>query len=334
MTSSLSSQGNQDNIYLNINTDTINRTAFQFNANRVQAILDNPMDYELGVVRFSVPTNSIPLMNWRPDFYKIGIQFNGIIKEKYVEFVPNSNIGPLYPNTIGQLWSYQEYCATMSNALKELHDEMVLAEPSFPANKPILMKIEPSTSIISLYCQTGYADPAVKVLFNFNLITETVFQSFQEAPDAFRITIENKFDNATTYGGGGYVMSQEYPTTALISKLDKLIFETNSIPVNPELLGTSTNETRQVITDFNCSSFARDSLAVQYYPQGPIRHYDMNSHAPLNRIDLVVQWEDVYGALYPIYLQQADQISIKIHFRKKGQNIIDNALYKGQEMNY
>tara|TARA_R110002126_G_scaffold156673_1_gene304077 strand:+ start:184 stop:1188 length:1005 start_codon:yes stop_codon:yes gene_type:complete len=329
-----SSQGNQDNIYLNITTDTINRTAFQFDANRVQAVLDKPTDYQLGVVRFSVPTNSIPLMNWRPDFYKIGIEFNGTLKEKYVDFIPNSNKGPLYPNTIGQLWSYQEYCATMSNCLKQLHDEMVLAEPSFPANKEILMKIEPSTSIISLYCQAGYADPAVKVYFNFNLITETVFQAFQETADLFRITIEDKKTNTTTYGGGGYIMSQEYPTTALISKLDKLIFETNSIPVNPELLGTSTNETRQVITDFNCSDFARDSLAIQYYPQGPVRHYDMNSHAPLNRIDLVVQWEDVYGVLYPIYLQLDDQISIKIHFRKKGQNIIQETLYHNQEINY
>ena len=186
-------QGNQDNIYLNVNTDTINRTAFQFDANRVQAVLDKPTDYQLGVVRFSVPTNSIPLMNFRADFYKIGIEFNGTIKEKFVEFIPNSNVGPLYPDTIGQLWSYQEYCATMSKCLKDLHDEMVLAEPSFPANKEILMKIQPSTSIISLYCQAGYADPTVKVLFNFNLITETVFQSFQEAPDAFRITIEDNF---------------------------------------------------------------------------------------------------------------------------------------------
>jgi hypothetical protein len=299
-----SSQGNQDNIYLNITTDTINRTAFQFDANRVQAVLDKPTDYQLGVVRFSVPTNSIPLMNWRPDFYKIGIEFNGTLKEKYVDFIPNSNKGPLYPNTIGQLWSYQEYCATMSNCLKQLHDEMVLAEPSFPANKEILMKIEPSTSIISLYCQAGYADPAVKVYFNFNLITETVFQAFQETADLFRITIEDKKTNTTTF------------------------------PVNPELLGTSTNETRQVITDFNCSDFARDSLAIQYFPQGPVRHYDMNSHAPLNRIDLVVQWEDVYGVLYPIYLQLDDQISIKIHFRKKGQNIIQETLYHNQEINY
>jgi hypothetical protein len=327
-------QGNQDNIYLNITTNTINRTAFQFDENRVQPVLDKPTDYQLGVVRFSVPTNSIPLMNWRPNFYKIGIEFNGTLKEKFVDFVPNSSSGPLYPNTIGQLWSYQEYCATMSNCLKELHDEIVLAEPSFPANTPILMKIQPSTNIISLYCQSGYSDPLVKVYFNFDLITETVFQSFQEAPDKFRIIIKDKKTNATTYGGGGYIMSQEYPTTALISKLDKLIFETNSIPVNPELLGTSTNEIRQVITDFNCASFSRDTLAIQYFPQGPVRHYDMNSHHALNRIDLVVKWEDVYGNLFPIYLQLDDQISIKIHFRKKKQNIIQETLYKNQETNY
>jgi hypothetical protein len=329
-----SGQGNQYNIYLKINTNTINRTAFQFDENRVQPVLDNPNDYHLGVVRFSVPTNSIPVMNWDNNFYKIGIEFNGTIIEKFVQFVPNSNAGTIYAGQIGQIWSYQEWCSTMSACLKELHDDMLIAQPSFPPTKEILMKIQPETGLISMYCQNGYTDPSVSVYFNFNLLTETIFQSFWSSEERFRIIIKDVLTNTTTYGGGGVVMTQDYKTTALISKLDKLVFETNSIPVNPELLGTSTNEIRQVITDFDCVGFTRDSLAIQYFPQGPIRHYDMNSAFPLHRIDLVVKWEDIFGNLFPIFLQFDDQISIKIHFKKVKQNIIEASLYDNIEMNY
>ena len=326
-------QSTEDNIYFNIVTEAGNRSIFQFDQNRVQPVLTNPTDYELAVVRFSVPTDSIPIMNWKNDKYKIGIEFNGTLIEKFVQFVPYQTPGlpPFYPNFDNQVWSYQQWCDNMSNCLKELHDDMVIAQPSFPANKEILWTIQPETGIMSLYCQTGYTDPNVKVYFNWILETESVFQAFQVEQDKYRIIIKDHITNQTSYGGGGVIMSQQYNTTALISEFDKLIFETNSIPVNPELLGTSTNETRQVITDFDCSSFSRDKTDVQYFPAGPVRYYQLVSREPLNRIDLVVQWEDRFGNLFPLYLQYNNQISIKIHFRKKASQILTDTIYFDDE---
>ena len=143
---------------------------------------------------------------------------------------------------------------------------MLLAEPTFPPTKEILWTIEPNSGIMSLYCENGYTDPNVKVYFNWVLNTQTVFQSYQETQEKYRLIIKNRISNQTTYGGGGVIMSQKYTTTSLISDFDKLVFETNSIPVNPELLGTSSNETRQVITDFDCAGFSRDRTDIQYFP--------------------------------------------------------------------
>lgn len=325
-------QSTQDNIYFNIQSDTQNRSIFQFDANRVQPVLDNPSDYELSVVRFSIPSTSIPVMNWKNETYKIGIEFNGTLIEKYVDFVPNSDKPPLYENTIGQVWSYQEWCAIMSNCLTELHDQMVIAQPTFPATTPILWKIQPDTEIMSLYCPSGYADPNVKVYFNNLLEAQSIFQAFAEDDDTFRIYIKDKITNRTTYGGGGFIMSQEYPTTSLISNADKILVETNSIPVNPELLGSKTNEIRQVVTDFDIAGLVRDSLTIQFYPQGPLRYYQLKSSYPLYRMNVVVRWEDVDGITYPIYLQENAQLSMKIHFRKKGSDILFETLYKYDEM--
>lgn len=325
-------QATEHNIYFNINSDTANRSVFQFDKNRVQPVLDNPSDYELSVVRFSIPSTSIPVMNWNPIKYKIGIEFNGTLIEKFVDFVPNSDKPPLYEGTIGSVWSYQEWCDIMSNCLEELHNQIVLAEPSFPASTPILWTIQPETEIMSLYCPTGYADPNVKLYFNRMLETQSVFQAFGEEQDRFRIFIKDKITNRTTYGGGGFVMSQEYPTTSLICDADKLLVETNSIPVNPELLGSKTNEIRQVVTDFDIANLVRDSLTIQFYPQGPLRYYQLKSNYPLHRMNIVVRWEDTNGNTYPIYLQENAQLSMKIHFRKKGSDILFETLYKYDEM--
>jgi hypothetical protein len=328
------SSDEQNNIYFNINTQTINRSIFQFDKNRVQPILKNPSEYELGVVRFSVPSTSIPIQNWKNNKYKIGIEHLGTTVEKYVEFVPNSAKGPLYPNTIGQVWSYQEWCSIMSNCLKELHNEMVALNPAFPASTPILWKIQPGSNIMSLYCPAGYANADVKLYFNWVLLSESIFQAYLDEADKFYVNIKDRITNRTTYGGGGYIMSQEYETTTLISDYDKLVFETNAIPVNPELLGTSINETRQVITDFDIAGIPRDGLNIQYYPSGPIRHYQLISNYPLHRVDLVIQWEDTDGNLFPIFLEEESQISVKIHFRKIGSDVLLDTIKKENDNYY
>lgn len=328
------SSDEQNNIYFNINTKSKNRSVFQFDENRVQPILKNPSNYELAVVRCSVPSSSIPIQNWKANRYKIGIEYLGTLVEKYVEFVPNSAKGPLYPNTIGQIWSYQEWCSIMSNCLTELHNDMVALNPAFPASTPILWKIQPDTNIMSLYCPAGYADPDVKLYFNWILLTESVFQAFLEQQDKYRIFIKDKLTNRTTYGGGGYIMSQEYETTTLITNYDKLVFETNSIPVNPELLGTSINETRQVITDFDIAGLERDGLNIQYFPKGPIRHYQLISKYPLHRIDLVILWQDTQGNLFPIYLEEESQVSVKIQFKKISSDILLETIKRDDADNY
>ena len=106
------SSDEQNNIYFNITTKAGDRSIFQFDENRVQPVLNDPSEYELAVVRFTVPVDSIPVQNWKNDKYKIGIEYNGTLIEKFVQFLPYATDGkPFYPNTIGQIWSYQQWCA-------------------------------------------------------------------------------------------------------------------------------------------------------------------------------------------------------------------------------
>ena len=137
----------QNNIYFNITTKAGDRSVFQFDENRVQSILKKPSEYELAVVRFTVPVDSIPVQNWENDKYKIGIEFNGTVIEEFVPFLPYATDGtPFYPGTIGQIWSYQQWVDNMNGSLKTLHDNMLVAEPTFPPTKEILTILSPCHS--------------------------------------------------------------------------------------------------------------------------------------------------------------------------------------------
>jgi len=322
-------QANANNIYFNVKSK-INpvRVTFAFDETRSQPILENPSDYEMAVVEFYVPSNSIPVMNWKNDYYKIKIQYLGNIVEEYVPFIPNSTKGPLYPNTIGQVWSYQEWCSIISSSFATLHNQMKAIDPAFPPTEPILVTIEPDTGLIRLLCPDGYRDPDVGVFLNWILETQLVIPSVQTGVDEFKLNIRDLKWNRNNYGGGGVSIWQEYDTRSLIKTLDKILVETNSVPVNPELIGATRNETIIVLTDFNASISVRDSIAIQYQPKGPIRYYQMNSQFPLHRLDFVVQWQDVDGNRYPIFLETFDRTTMKIHFRKKTANVLRSSIYQ------
>ena len=113
-------------------------------------------------------------------------------------------------------------------------------------------------------------------------------------------------------------MKSESSCLFLWNDFQNLLFQSNTIPVVPELLGTSTQNTRRVLTDFNPQASFFDRTPLQFFPQGPLRWYDLKSSQPLNQIDLIVSWVDKAGKLYPINLLREDTLSVKILFRRKG----------------
>lgn len=321
----MTSSSTSDLIYVNIKSVVEGQQTFDFSANRVEPILQNPSDYELSVVRFSVPSSGIPVKIWNNEEYKITLKFNATTLEYPLLLIQNSNEPPLYENY--SIYSYQEFIAIFNKTLKDLHDAMVLAEPTFAPTKECAVSLSPDTNLITFYAQTLYGAPSVELSFNFSLASQTLFDFVKLDTDLFKLKIQSTGINNISWGGlFGYTMIQQSNTLASISDLDKIIFETSSIPVNPELLGTgSNNETRQVITDFNASNFTRDNLPIQFFPMGPLRFYTLNSSYPLSKLDLIVSWEDKKGKVRPIFLDVNNPITVKLLFQKKGSKILDKA---------
>lgn len=121
--------------------------------------------------------------------------------------------------------------------------------------------------------------------------------------------------------------TQDFSTLALWSSLRKIIISSNTIPVNNEFIPTGNNSTNQsgvsasfpIISDFvPIIESGGQSRSIAYYlPTAQYRLVDLISDMPVQKIDIKVFWEDIYGNLYPLEISVFQQASIKIAFLRK-----------------
>lgn len=317
-------------IYFNIYANFEGESTFQFDENRVKPILKNPSEYEVAVERFDVPAIAIPIRFKVPNQFKIRLEFNGSSIETVVFFPNNSNEDPLYP-PFQALWHYRGITEGINNALKSVHDQMKIAQPTFAPTKPVYMDYEEETSFFPLYYESAYTNPDIKLIFNsklFNLFSSLpAFDQPSSAPgiSEFIMLLRDYNNNSVSVGGYDFKLQQQFSTIGILSTARSIVFETNSIPVENELLGSSSrNVTRQIITNFLINQQVQDRSSIQFFPAGPQRWVSLTSKEELRRIDIKVSWSDEFDKLYPIVSDQENPLSMKIVFRKKENNALQH----------
>jgi len=321
-----------NNIYYNINIfndstipDFIKETTIS--ENRVVPILDNPNDYEVGIVKFNISTATIPLLVWDPDNkWFVTLSFGGQDFQKQLQYQPDRK---MYKTNLDVLWAYGKWVRAINDALFFAYLDLKLAFPAAPQTVPPYITFDSVTQLFSLHAETTYNrsfPSAIAVMFSqdlFNLMSSFEATDGTVPPPIFptkglRLEIYDKKDNTEVVNGvTQFVMIQEFVTAQRINKFDNLIFETNSIPVEAEALAGQKNVIRRILTDFTPNISIQNQQTLQFFPQGPIRYYDLKSNYPLNKIDLKISWTDKSGSVYPLGLIRGDNAKVKLHFRKK-----------------
>jgi hypothetical protein len=334
----------EDNVYYNIRITNEEDTAKHavYSANRTVPILEIPADYEMAVMRFSVPALFIPIFLWEtPTPLSVSMRYDGEDITEDLQFIQRAD-NPNNPPYGEAVWNYQELVDMINVALKTAWDAMKVAKPASPTTEAPFMVYDAKTELCSLYAEKLFdsSTNTIEILFSKRLFV--LFPSFQSyvstvavpPPELtrYQILVKDNKTNSTTYNAKDYfIMEQEYPTLALWNGFSTIVFETDSIPVEPEFLATQNNTTRRLLTDFEPLSTINDRQVFQYFPQGKVRYYDMKSNYPMKRIDLRVYWEDNLGKVYPLYLGQGDVLTMKLLFRKKSALQLEQSIFATED---
>jgi len=316
---------NTEYVYVNIKIDsnTAGGKAF-FNETRVQPIIDNPTEWELTIERFFVPAVDIPIMIFKDNYYSITLSFDGVDITETLIWIPNKSYSGLYGQDV---WNYQEMLDIVNVAFTHAYNQLKAIKPALTPTEPPFITYEADSRLFVFNAERLYdpiynGAPTVEIYMNIQLFK--LFNSFQDfeseelQPKAHRILVKNNGNNLTTINGKAYYSTYgEWTTLFGWNDLQSIVFETNSIPVVPENQQSQNNQTQQIITDFEPLQDINNRSAIQFFPQGELRYYSLNSTTPLYNMNLSVFWKDKEGNFYPIYINDTETLTIKILFRKR-----------------
>lgn len=315
---------NNNYIYYNVSIDSkTSQGQANFNETRVQPILDNPSEYELTIERFYVPAVNIPIMIFKDNKYSITLSFDGVDITKTLIWIPNKSYSGLYGK---DLWNYQEMLDIVNKAFSDAYIDLKLAKPTITPTEPPFITYDAETNLFIFNAQRLYdpifnGGPTVEIYMNIDLFA--LFNSFQDfeqeelEPKAHQILVKDNKNNISTTLIDYYSTYGEWVTLFGWNDLQSIVFETNSIPVIPENQQSQINQTQQIITDFEPIQDINNRSAIQFFPQGELRYYSLNSTKPFYNMNLNVMWKDKEGNFYPIYINDTETLTIKILFRKK-----------------
>lgn len=317
----MTSSSTNDQIYYNIriSPDEGNRTLAQYSVNRVQAILDKPDDYELSIIRFSIPTSTIPLMKITENLYSLSLTVAGNTYTEFLPFIENNLVTPNLRN----IFSMQELADSMNFALSTAFTQLAGANV-VTSTVPPFFSFDSPTSLLTLNVPKSFETDGIDIFANnFLFVKINTFQTFYNAQPpsqlVYKIIYQDNITNSAVYNGiDYYTMSQDSPTVGSVSDFQSIQFLTSSVPVNPELEGAQTNVTSRVLTDFETfqSGTTTDNI-LQYFPRGPRRYYTLLSNDPLKRIDLSIRWVNKSGDSFPLYIEGDQSLTVKILFERK-----------------
>jgi hypothetical protein len=273
---------NNDVIYLNANIgynyQTQNPgslTPATYVEERTDAVLKNPSEYFMSIIKFSVPGYNIPILvfpnpaspNYNSLFYSVTIEYNGVFNQQQVVFQQRTN----NLSELNYVYEYSHLLDMFNTALSTAFAAITTPVGSLA---PYFI-YDTTTELVSLICQIAYYDVTlvnpIKIYVNargFKFFQSIpVFELTTNSPSGrdfqFYVTnLKNNFYNppylAPTVPPAYYAMTMQWNTLSNWNSFTNLVFTTGTIPIRYENVPAgngfetqlSSDNFRPIITDF------------------------------------------------------------------------------------
>ena len=326
-----------DTVYYNISIVNNNSYKIPATFNQIQTypIIDNPSDYYLAVIRFSIPGGAIPIITkFDETQYFVTITF-GVDSQVQLVYDPVSIF-----DGDNNVYSYNQLCVMINTALSTAFTNLqgMVSLPPGVTEAPF-MKYNNSNYTYALYCQTSYETNNVEIYFNINLykffdnfyVTETGQKSITNKDYKFNIVdlhnnmITSDPNNSNISSTNPYyIFDQEYSTLYNINNTQNITFKSCLFHTSSEYSPSSVNQVpsnEKILIDFEPLVSFNDPSAfrgiLQYYPQGVYRLITMTCNEPLRNIDLQLSYKTKLNQVYPLFVPKNSSISVKLAFIRK-----------------
>lgn len=311
-----------DNIYYNITIKNTTNAIIRanFNEQRVEPIVEDSKDYEMAVSRFSFDISNVPIFIWPSDTtFSLTYRYLGVDYTTNLLFVANRTVNIYGTNAI---WSVEDFIQSLNLAL--LTGYLVAGIPTGVTWFKPKFKFNPNASggTLTLTIPAEFTAGVNNVEIFFNRALYPYLQSFamdldNNDPIKYGQIVFTVNENEVSVGPtniAGFVYTSEYNIIPSWSGVYSYVFST-TMPVLSENNSGSSNIRQTIITDF-LPDESLNNKVLQYSPS-VLRFYSLDSGAPLDNINLTLQWRDINDNLYPIYIDPNRFITVKLLFRKK-----------------
>jgi hypothetical protein len=283
MQSSITGNGTT-HIYYNISITNNDVTglnpppAIDFNETRTQPFINNPSEYFMSVVRFSLDTSTLPLMSPQPQVnpttpgdlvYSITLKKGNFSYQQYLNFIPQTLEIPQPPYPLSnsdvnsrywELYSYQWWNNIVNNAFRDATAGLNALIGGVVTAPFMIWDSSGYTAILNT--DSAYFDQTPGVLAEpvyiyFNSPMWVLYSSYEaeyigqstniENGENFKLIVfnqqgQNEYTNTTT--GITYMQTyQEYSTSPLWNPIQSIVFTTNLLPIVPEMTAAPTSYT-------------------------------------------------------------------------------------------
>lgn len=254
---------------LNNNQGSLPPVQLRFSDTRPKAVIDDPQEWYMSVIRFHIDTISLPCMipqikTGQPDInktiYSFTLKYKTYIYQQYVIFAPQDATSKVPTSTSFQdnstgyyfIYSNSYFIRLCNNALLEAYKGLsalvVGAGDTLPSAYEPWLAYDPTSSEIIMNCdKAGYdlqfVENPIEIYFNtpcYNLFSSFEFTTkTYNDPNGlnFQLNVFNNLDTNTMDLTNYTAIQcyQEYPSTSTWSCVQSIILTSSNLPINPSI---------------------------------------------------------------------------------------------------
>lgn len=318
-------------LYNPTNRDLPARFQTQFTQNLLP---DNPKNWCLSVVRFSVDTTDVPLFIFENDTtYSVTLRqpASGVETQVFLQYI---NREPSDSRNV--VYNFGHFVEMVNVALDTAFTTIVgtgsLTGSSVPTTRPEFV-YNPDTGLFSFIVEDDYQQSnadRIDVYMNYRLakfLTSFYFEYLDQTVSTAgkdRRVIMIK-DSVNALSGGGFQVKQEYEDRIQFYEMKSLVIK-SSLPIRHELAApVQTNQqvftgdiSIDILSDFYpYSDSPSQQRSKMVYSPGVYRYTDLVGEGNVKDIQYSIFWESISGELFPIFISPHNFCSVKLMFRRR-----------------